>query len=60
MKSNKIRTSVQIDPKLWDTFKEDSKKRKFTFQKLAERSMHMFLTDETFRNQILNHTNTTL
>ena len=32
-------------------------KRKFSFQKLADRSLYLFLTDEDFRKKITNQTN---
>ena len=32
-------------------------KRKFSFQKLADRAIHLYLTDEDFRKQINNHNN---
>ena len=52
--------SVKVKSDLWDTFKIECIKRKFSFQKLADRSIYLFLTDEDFRKQIHNHTNLTI
>ena len=58
--SNKmVLTSVKIHENLFDDFKIECVKRKFSFQKLAERSMHLFLTNEEFRKKIMSHTNLT-
>ena len=48
-------TSVKIQSDLFETFKIECVKRKFSFQKLADRSIHLYLTDETFRKQLHNH-----
>ena len=48
-------TSVKIQSDLFETFKIECVKRKFSFQKLADRSIHLYLTDETFRKQIHSH-----
>jgi hypothetical protein len=53
-------TSVKIDKILFETFKVECIKRKFSFQKLSERAIHLYLTDEEFRKQIHNHTNLNL
>lgn len=53
-------TSVKIDKTLFETFKVECIKRKFSFQKLSERAIHLYLTDEEFRKQIHNHTNLNL
>ena len=50
-------TSVKIKSDLFDEFKIECVKRKFSFQKLADRSIYLYLTDEDFRKQITNHTN---
>lgn len=51
---DKTLTTVRIDPELWTQFKEVCKDQKFTFQKLAERSIHLYLTDPEFKNKIRN------
>ena len=48
-------TSVKIDADIFEQFKIECVKRKFSFQKLADRAMHLYLTDEVFRKQIHNH-----
>lgn len=50
-------TSVKIKSDLFETFKIECVKRKFSFQKLADRAIHLYLTDEDFRKQISNHNN---
>jgi hypothetical protein len=61
MKSTeKTLTTVRIEPSLWENFKEACKEEKFTFQKLAERSIYLYLTDKEFRTQIRNQQNTKL
>jgi hypothetical protein len=49
-------TSVKINSNLWDDFKIECIKRKFSFQKLSDRCIHLYLTDEDFRKKITNHT----
>jgi hypothetical protein len=48
-------TSVKVDPELFDQFKISCIRYKFSLQKLTDRSIHLYLTDETFRKQIHNH-----
>ena len=48
-------TSVKIQSDLFETFKIECVKRKFSFQKLADRAIHLYLTDDSFRKQIHNH-----
>ena len=48
-------TSVKIKSDLFETFKIECVKRKFSFQKLADRAIHLYLTDEDFRKQITSH-----
>jgi hypothetical protein len=50
-------TSVKIDSQLWEEFRIESIKRKFSFQKLADRAIHLYLTSEDFRKEIHNHNN---
>ena len=50
-------TSVKVQSGLFENFKIESVKRKFSFQKLADRSLFLYLTDENFRKQITNQTN---
>jgi hypothetical protein len=55
-----VLTSVKLDTDLFENFKIECIKRKFSFQKLSERSIHLYLTDETFRKQVHNHSNLSL
>lgn len=48
-------TSVKIQSDLFETFKIECVKRKFSFQKLADRAIHLYLTDEDFRKNLHNH-----
>ncbi len=50
-------TSVKVQASLFENFKIECVKRKFSFQKLADRSLFLYLTDENFRKQITNQTN---
>jgi hypothetical protein len=52
---NQQLTSVKLDKDLFEQFKVECIKRKFSFQKLSERAVHLYLTDESFRKQIHNH-----
>jgi TnpA family transposase len=60
MANNRRLTSVKIDEKLFELFKDKCIVDVFTFQKLAERSIYLYLTDEEFRKKILNQLNTEL
>lgn len=48
-------TSVKIKKDLFESFKIECVRRKFSFQKLADRAIHLYLTDENFRKQLTNH-----
>jgi len=50
-------TSVKIKSDLFENFKIECVKRKFSFQKLADRAIYLYLTDEDFRKQVTNQTN---
>tara|TARA_R110001592_G_scaffold142057_1_gene364040 strand:- start:1481 stop:1669 length:189 start_codon:yes stop_codon:yes gene_type:complete len=53
-------TSVKIDKTLFETFKVECIKRKFSFQKLSERAIHLYLTEEEFRKQVHSHSDLSL
>ena len=57
---NQVLTSVKIDTDLFDKFKIECIKRKFSFQKLSERAIHIYLTDDNFRKQVHNHNDLSL
>ena len=50
-------TSVKVQSDLFEDFKVSCVKHKFSLQKLAERAIHLYLTDEEFRKSIHNHNN---
>ena len=50
-------TSVKVQSNLFENFKVECVRRKFSFQKLADRAIYLYLTDEDFRKQITNQTN---
>ena len=50
-------TSVKVKSDLFENFKIECVKRKFSFQKLADRALFLFLTDDDFRKQTTNQTN---
>jgi hypothetical protein len=47
-------TSVKVDETIFEEFKINAIKYKFSFQKLAERSMYLFNTDLEFKKRLLN------
>jgi hypothetical protein len=49
-------TSVKVQAELFDNFKIACVKYKFSLQKLADRTIHMYLTDEDFRKKVHSHT----
>ena len=50
-------TSVKVKSDLFENFKIQCVRRKFSFQKLADRTLFLYLTDEDFRKKITNQTN---
>ena len=60
MSKDKQLTSVKINKTLFEQFKVECIKRKFSFQKLSERAIHLYLTEEEFRKQVHSHTNLSL
>ena len=57
---NQQLTSVKINKELFEQFRVECIKRKFSFQKLSERAVHMYLSDEDFRKRIHSHSNLNL
>ena len=53
-------TSVKVKSDLFNEFKIECVRRKFSFQKLADRSLYLYLTDESFRKQINSQTDLNL
>ena len=54
---NMTLTSVKVKSNLFENFKIECVRRKFSFQKLSDRAIHLYLTDEDFRKKIHNHNN---
>jgi hypothetical protein len=50
--SDKRLTTVRIDDELFQEFKFQCIKDKFSFQKLASRSIFLYLTDKKFRDNL--------
>lgn len=50
-------TSVKVQSELFENFKISCVKYKFSLQKLADRAIHLYLTDDDFRKKIHNHNN---
>jgi hypothetical protein len=53
-------TSVKVPESLFEEFKIACVKYKFSIQKLTERCMFLYLSDEEFRKSIHNQLNTQL
>jgi hypothetical protein len=47
-------TSVRVEQELFEEFKMECVRHKFSFQKLADRAIFFYLTDEEFRSKIHN------
>jgi len=54
-KNKQTLTSVKVKAELFDEFKVSCVRHKFSFQKLADRAIYLYLTDEDFRKQLTNH-----
>lgn len=50
--SNKKLTSVRVEEELFQEFKIQCLRYKFSFQKLADRALYLYLTDEQFKERI--------
>jgi|TARA_R110001592_G_scaffold82519_2_gene244359 hypothetical protein len=50
-------TSVKVHRNLFEEFKIECVKTKFSFQKLSDRAIYLYLTDEEFKKAIHNQTN---
>ena len=53
-------TSVKLIDHLFEDFKVSSIRYKFNLQKLTNRALHLYLTNDEFRKQIHNHTDLTV
>jgi hypothetical protein len=52
---NQILTSVKVDKDLFEEFKIQCIKNKFSLQKLTDRAIDLYMKDEVFRKSIHNH-----
>ena len=57
MEKPTVLTSVKVQCDLFDEFKIACVKYKFSINKLVNRAMDLYVTDETFRKQMNNHHN---
>lgn len=58
MEENKEQlTSVKVHKDLFNTFKIECVKRKFSLNKLVNRAMDLYLSNEDFRKQVTNYNN---
>ena len=57
MKNIQVLTSVKVNSAIGDEFRISSVKYQFSLQKLADRAMHLYLTDPEFRKKVHSHTN---
>ena len=52
---DEILTSVKVNKEIFDTFKIECIKRKFSLNKLVNRAMDLYLNSEEFRKQVTNY-----
>ncbi len=52
---DEILTSVKVNKEIFDIFKIECIKRKFSLNKLVNRAMDLYLNSEEFRKQVTNH-----
>lgn len=55
MDSKKL-TSVKVEQELLQEFKEECVRYKFSLQKLVDRTIYLYLTDEAFKQKVHNQT----
>jgi hypothetical protein len=60
MSDQKVLTTVKLPNDIWDEFRIACVKNKFSLQKLTERCIYLYLTNEEFKKKIHNQTDTTL
>lgn len=56
MDSKKL-TSVKVEQQLLQEFKEECVRYKFSLQKLVDRSIYLYLTNEEYKQKLHNQTN---
>ena len=55
--SDKKLTSVRVEQELFEQFKIQCVRHKFSFQKLADRAIFLYLTEENFKQKLHTQTN---
>jgi hypothetical protein len=50
-------TSVKVEEELLQEFKEQCIRYKFSLQKLVDRAIYLYLTEEEFKQKLHNQTN---
>jgi hypothetical protein len=60
MNKDKKLTSVRVTQELFNKFRQECIEQKFSFQKLADRAMFLYLTDQTFKDKIQQQKNVEL
>jgi len=50
-------TSVKVETELFQEFKEECVRYKFSLQKLVDRAIYLYLTEEEFKQKLHNQTN---
>ena len=50
-------TSVKVEQELFQEFKEECVRYKFSLQKLVDRAIFLYLTEEEFKQKLHNQTN---
>ena len=53
-------TSVKLEEQLFEDLKVASIRKKFNLQKLVNRSIHLYLTNEEFQKSLHTHTDLTI
>jgi hypothetical protein len=54
MSKDKVLTSVKLPEKLFEEFKVECIRTKFSIQKLTERAMYLYMVDSEFKKNIHN------
>jgi hypothetical protein len=54
MSKDKVLTSVKLPEKLFEEFKVECIRTKFSIQKLTERAMYLYMIDSEFKKNIHN------
>jgi hypothetical protein len=57
MNKDRKLTSVRVTEDLFNRFRQECIQHKFSFQKLADRAMYLYLTDKSFRDKIQDQKN---